>query len=330
MSDYAFEEGEAYLGKYNIKESRKKDGGRGGNFVVRSNGEIASSRPITKHAHQRIKERGCSMIAAMKGTKKSGAIISDNGKVITVIPEGWKKNAGAIQLQNNDASRKQLRPSRIPDEKNLPKGSCLSTLTIPSNVIAIVLGKEHSNIQSKIKQLGLGLRYEFNENTITIWGSEEYKVKRLMEYVDTCVSNSHRDTGPPIPKGQFPSGQTKRCIFVAECNIGRVLGKAKHNLKKMRADHSPAASINFNCKNGEMNVWGETAQVNKVCDEVASIVVLAKDMRKKHASFNKKMGDKKVSQKVRGANNGGKDNVNLDWIKKLRKERKLKKKKQSR
>ena len=44
---------------------------------------------LTQHAKQKINELGISQTNALKGTKKSGAVIASSGAVVTVVPEAW-------------------------------------------------------------------------------------------------------------------------------------------------------------------------------------------------------------------------------------------------
>lgn len=305
MNTFEDEEGEAFLAQYNIKERRKRDAGTGaggrGNFVVLGNGDIVSSRPISKHAQQRAKERGVSISDVLKGKPKSGAIVSDGGKVITVIPEAWKNNAGTmLQTKVKERPEKPVYHSNVPHDKLLPKGNCILSLNIASNTIGVLLGKKHSNIK-KMTQGCPGTQYELVGNDMTIWGPEE-NVKKLMKDIEIIVNDINGFTGPPIPEEKLPCGQIKRRILVAGCNIGHVIGKGKKNLVKMRDDH-PAVSINFNCKSGDMYVWGDSVEVNKVCGKIASVAETANKMRARDNAKREKMGkasyDKKISQYVK-------------------------------
>ena len=107
LFDDASEEGESFLCHYYWKNRERG----AGNFFVGPNGDMTASRSLSNHAQKRIKERGLSTLDALKGKPKSGAIISDDGKVITVAPEGWKKNAG---MQKKVKPKKQY-PSKVPD-----------------------------------------------------------------------------------------------------------------------------------------------------------------------------------------------------------------------
>ena len=138
----AFEEGEDFLREQFSREWKKE---RGGSFAsTSSGGDIALKTSLSKHAQRRVKERGVSPLDALKGTKKSGAILSDDRrKVITAIPEGWQKNAGAIRRGKEE----QNKQSRIPDEDKLPPGPIKLLLKLEPATIGHVLGKSHSNIK---------------------------------------------------------------------------------------------------------------------------------------------------------------------------------------
>ena len=277
--DDAFEEGESFLaGQYHAKNKNREKGV--GNFVAGPNGDMTSARSLSIHARKRIKERGTSISDALKGKPKSGAIISDRGKVITVIPEAWKKNAG---MQQKAKPKKHLYSSNVPNDKTMPKGHCILSLSIPSNAIGAILGKNHANIKQMIQGCPC-TQYDLDGNRLTIWGPEE-QVKRLMKNIDARVNASiSGETGPPVPPGQV-----KRRIIVAKNNIGHVLGKEKQNLVKMRKDH-PTGAINFNGQTGEVYVFGEASEVNKVCDEIASITLMANKMRAKKNARKERVG----------------------------------------
>ena len=268
-----------------------------GNFVSLPNGDIASARPISKHAQQRIKQRGSSTSGALKGTHNSGAIISDDGKVITVIPEPWKKNAGMIQRKNKVKSDKaSVSFFKVPDEQSLPNDHCILSLSIPPSVLGLILGKQHSSIK-KMTNKCPGTYYVMNDNIITVWGPET-NAKRLIQDIESRLDDVDGVIGPPVPEEKLPPGQCKRRILIANYNIGHVLGKGKQNLVKLREDN-PTASINFSSKTGEMYVFGEIAGVDKVCDEVALIVDTAKQMRAKENARKERVGKASHDKKTR-------------------------------
>ena len=94
MSGNSFQAGKDHVRKYNarnFKANRKQavaDGGVG-NFYTTRTGDLKPSTYVTKHAQERMAQRGVSHSDAIKGKAKSGAIISPNGAVVTVIPDTW-------------------------------------------------------------------------------------------------------------------------------------------------------------------------------------------------------------------------------------------------
>ena len=82
---------EDFLRQYNgkqVKIERRENGGKG-NFIHTRDGDLRPAVYLTHHAKQRINQRGISQTDALKGTKKSGAVITSSGAVVTVVPEAW-------------------------------------------------------------------------------------------------------------------------------------------------------------------------------------------------------------------------------------------------
>ena len=65
---------------------------------------------------------------------------------------------------------------------------------------------------------------------------------------------------------------------------------------KMRKDH-PTGAINFNGKTGEISVFGEATEVNKVCDEIASITLMANKTRAKENARKERVGKASLKEK---------------------------------
>lgn len=304
MSSKYFQESEEFFHDRKMKYEKSRNE-NGGNFVTTANGDLVSSISLSKHAQQRLKERPSSRSDALEATKKAGTILSDDGsKVVTVIPESRKKNTGAIQRKNRRPQKNAVHhhhhPSKrtVPDVKTLPKGYCLLSLNLPSNAIGIVLGKQHSNMKKMIGGCSsTKYWYEKDESTMSVWGPED-NVKRLFQDIETVVNNVNHLIGPTIPMEKMPPGCIKRCIFIAESNIGHVTGKGKQNLMKLRNDN-PAAAINFNMKTGEMNIWGETTEVNNICNEVLATVQKVKEMRARDNAKREKAGEQSHDRKIR-------------------------------
>ncbi|KAL7496163.1 hypothetical protein ACHAWX_000301 [Stephanocyclus meneghinianus] len=267
-----------------------------GNFVAGSNGDIVAARSISKHGQQRIKERGLSQRDALKDKRKSGAVVSDDGKIVTVIPESWKKNAGSFQRKiNQKNSRKPVRTSKVPDEKSLPIGHCVLPLDIPPSVIGIIIGKQHSNIKKMIQSCP-GTYYDVESDIMTIWGLEE-SVKKLSNDITSMMNDIHGVRGPQIPEGKLPPGHTKTCILLADCDIPHVLGRGKENLKKIR-DENPNVIINLNNKTREIYVVGETDAVNKVCQGIDVITAKSEEIRIKTRAWKERAGKESYDQKL--------------------------------
>ena len=64
----------------------------------------------------------------------------------------------------------------------------------------------------------------------------------------------------------------------------------------MRKDH-PTGAINFNGQTGEVYVFGEASEVNKVCDEIASITLMANKMRAKENARKERVGKASLKEK---------------------------------
>lgn len=273
--DKAHEEGEYFLSKYYNVKNRKERGY--GNFVPAPNGDIiASTRSLRKPALDHIIDKEISTSNSMKAEVEAGSYESVGGEVVTVIAERSESNAGTTKRK--DMSKKPVYPSKAADMQTLPKGHGIASMSISSNAIGVILGKQHTNIKMMIQRFP-GTNYHMDGNTITIWGQEQF-VKSLMKDIDIRVNAFNGVDGPSVPDGKLPQGEIKRRVRIADDNVGHVLGKGKKNLLKMRNDH-PKASINFNNKTGEMFVFGEEHEVNKICDAIVIAVQKAKKLRAK-------------------------------------------------
>lgn len=253
---------------YDICDSKgwkkeRKEGGRHGNFSRTSTGDIALQTSLSLHAQKRIKERNLKIVDALKGSKKAGVILSEDGsKVVTAVPEGWSKNAGAVQVAAKGESA-FARQTRVPEMAKLPSGHCILVTIIPSNLVGRVLGQKHSNMRQLAKSRGASYEYQKADSKMIVWGPEE-KAQLLLEDIKQNVNRFERVCGPPIPEDKLPAGQTKRVMNIPEENIGLVLGKEKKNLVKLREEH-PGASIHFDVQAKKMAIWGERSEVDKVC-----------------------------------------------------------------
>lgn len=210
---------------YDICDSKgwkkeRKEGGRHGNFSRTSTGDIALQTSLSLHAQKRIKERNLKIVDALKGSKKAGVILSEDGsKVVTAVPEGWSKNAGAVQVAAKGESA-FARQTRVPEMAKLPSGHCILVTIIPSNLVGRVLGQKHSNMRQLAKSRGASYEYQKADSKMIVWGPEE-KAQLLLEDIKQNVNRFERVCGPPIPEDKLPAGQTKRVINIPEENIGK-------------------------------------------------------------------------------------------------------------
>jgi hypothetical protein len=274
---YLMKTGESFIKQYNHpKKNGAKKPRTGGNFTDGLNGDIVVTTSLSCHARTRIKERGISIGDALKGTQKSGAVLSDNGKVITVIPDSSKKNAGTIARRNNE------KPSKVPSkDQNLPVGHCMESIDIPSDVCGLILGVKHANIL-KMSAKYPRTQYEMNDNKMSLWGPED-EVKALTKDIEVRLNQLMneervRRRPPPLPEGELPPGHIKIHWIIAQRNICHVIGKDGKKLAELKKEH-PAASIHINSETGQTYIFGEATDVNIVRDKIASITLMANKMR---------------------------------------------------
>lgn len=292
----ALSEGEAFLGRYNatqIKGDRKhQEGGDNGNFVATRTGDLVPTRYLTQHAKQRMAQRGVSQRDAIRGTKKSGAIIAPtSGAVVTVIPEAWaaadkdRKKKKKADMRDDKEGKKVSRPP-APSADALPDGYARADITLAQkNTMGLVLGKKHSNIQRLIAKHPSPehIRYQVDgDRNILLWGPE-ISVDRLVGEIGVlekaATETANAMFGPPVPD-EMPEGNAHRRIVVPDVGIGHVKGKKGRNISKLRTDHT-AALINFDGKTGVMHVWGRPDEVDDICGAVAKITEGAKNAKKR-------------------------------------------------
>jgi hypothetical protein len=309
MSRKALESGNDFLRKYNAKNS-KRDRQQGmndgaGNFRKSiSTGDLEPTRYLTKHAKERMAERGVSVAHAIKGTAKSGAVIAPNGAVVTVIPEAWSSNRrNEKNASAGKSPRSKSRIAVVPKEDELPKDHALVEVT--SVYMGLLLGKEHADILKRTQKYPR-TKYAVIDGTLWIWGPNE-KVKSLRHDIEVKEQEVIDKYGPPVPNDALPAGHTRRRIVIPEIAAGHVIGKKGNNIKKLR-EECDSLSISMNSRNIVMNVWGESSAVDRICKAIATSVEKAKRMKKRNQlktaavakrSLEKRMGErqKKAKQK---------------------------------
>ena len=203
-------------------KKERKEGGRQGNFSRTSTGDIALKTSLSLHAQKRMKERNVKIVDALKGSKKSGVILSENGsKVVTAVPEGWSKNAGAVQAAAKREKGKCTfaTRTRVPEMANLPSGHCILMTIVPSNVAGGVLGQKHSNMKQLAESRGANYEYQRVESEMIVWGPE-VNAQRLLEDIEANVKMLTKVCGPPIPD-ELTAGQTKRVMNIPDKYIGK-------------------------------------------------------------------------------------------------------------
>jgi uncharacterized NAD-dependent epimerase/dehydratase family protein len=152
----SFNNGDDFLGQCNAKKNKanKKHKDKGGNFIETATGDLTALRYLTYHAKKRLAERVVSQNDAIKGTKKSGAIMASNGAVVTVIPEAWAAaNAERARREHHNKEDKSTNRRQHPDmnTQKLPSGYSRIVMTLAkSNILGIVLGKKHWDMSELI------------------------------------------------------------------------------------------------------------------------------------------------------------------------------------
>lgn len=236
----------------------------------------------TKHAKERMAQRGVSGADAIKATKKSGAILSPDGAVVTVIPDAWvgsQKKAGARAEKMAKAGTKALLSiqysGKVPEANELPEGYSLAEIKSP--YVALILGKKHMSIKNLLRKFH-GTSYHVAEDSLWIWGPND-KVGGLRREIDLIENDAIRTKGPPIPEDDLPDGHVLRRIQVPHKVVGHVYGRKGGKIMKLQEDDIPA-SINMNEKTGLVHLWGEAAAVDKAYEAIAAVVDEAKAVEK--------------------------------------------------
>lgn len=299
MSGNSFQAGKDYARKYNsrnLKANRKQavaDGGVG-NFHTTRTGDLKPSTYVTKHAKERMAQRGVSLSDAIKGKGKSGAIIAPNGAVVTVVPDTWadqQKKARAQSRQDQrkpssriDARKKGEHITKIPKASFLPKGHSIQHIKL--SYPGFILGPSHRNIKKFIAIKYPGISYASLQREICIWGKRE-KVDSLSRDLQALDRKAIDDFGPPIPEEEtLQNDEIIKHIVVPKNTISYIFGSGKQKLKKMREEAGPAVSINT----GEMKenghvlcIWGRADAVEKTYKEINNAIEDAKVIERQKA-----------------------------------------------
>lgn len=304
MSGNSFQAGKDYVRKYNarnFKANRKQvvaDGGVG-NFYTTRTGDLKPSTYVTKHAQERMAQRGVSHSDAIKGKAKSGAIIAPDGAVVTVIPDTWvdQQKKARAQSRSLHSGRDQKKPSsrvdfrkknehipKIPKASSLPKGHSIQHLKV--NYPGFILGPSHRNIKKFIARKYPGISYAALQEEICIWGVRE-KVDSLSRDLQALDRKAIDDFGPPIPEEEtLQNDEVMKHIVVPKNTIPHIFGAGKQKLKKMRVEAGPRVSINA----GEMKenghvlcIWGRAEAVEKTYNEINNAIVDAKVIERQKA-----------------------------------------------
>ena len=297
MSGNSFRAGQDFVRKYNsrnFKANRKQavaDGGVG-NFYTTRTGDLKPSMYLTKHAQERMSQRGVSRSDAIKGKVKSGAIIAPNGAVVTVVPGTWvdQQKKARAQSRSLHPGRDQRKPSsrvdsrkknehitKIPRASTLPRGHSIQHLKV--SYPGFILGPSHRNIKKFIARKYPGISYASLQRDICIWGIRE-KVDSLSRDLQALDRKAIDEFGPPIPEEEtLRNDEIIKHIVVPKNVIPHIFGAGKQKLKKMREEAGPTVSMNVGemKENGQvLCIWGRAETVEKTYKEINSAIEDAK------------------------------------------------------
>ena len=296
----SFRVGQDYVRKYNsrnFKANRKQAVAEGGvgNFYTTRTGDLKPWTYVTKHAQERMAQRGVSHSDAIKGKATSGAIIAPNGAVVTVVPNTWvdqRKKARAHSRSLHSGRDQRKPPSRInareqhtlqiPEASSLPGGHSLKKLKV--NYLGFVLGSRHSNIKKLILRKYPGIHYSVVQQDFWIWG-EKKKASSLSNDLHALDREAIDAYGPPIPREDtLPNGEVMKRIVVPKNTIPHIFGAHKQKLKKMREEAGSAVSISAGeIKRNVLCIWGRADAVEKTYNRINNAIKDAKVIERQKA-----------------------------------------------
>ena len=259
-----------------MKIDRKESGGKG-NFIHDRDGDLRPAVYLTNHAKQRINERGISQTDALKGTKKSGAVITSSGAVVTVVPEAWASaNIKRVESKKNHQFGASSQDVRMQDCNKFKFGGYQVGVVISdSKIIGQIIGKNHSNIMKLKQKHSDAINHQVNGNKIVLSGPQ-IAVDRLADEIRRLKTKLSSDSEHEPPTN-LPSGHSFKRIVVADVAKGHVIGKGGQTIRQLKEDHE--ASMSFDGNTGVMIIWGEVDAVNSYPGKCSYVNTIFDDLR---------------------------------------------------